>query len=341
MDDARAGFRNRRSLLLGAAAGICPLLLPPDARAQQPSTTVVHLTAPAGIGEYEWALTHDRILAKQSKWLRKRSQPTQGYLFNLRTALEPSTNLKELVFNCDPISPWLAERKQPPFQAGLGNLKVHGLMNVAWPIWMFVTRNPEIRQPSDLAGRRVALGPKAGTASLMGEELLKATGLYDKVKLQHLAFPDIVKGLLDDTVEVGYANLWYNAKANKLGPTQGIINLQASGKPFRYVLFPKSDYERTRKERGIPIQIVDVPEATVPLQTQAMTVMANADYMAVDASFPEEAAYELVRTAIDYLLEITETGGMAAVFTKDFLPYRLDRMHPGALRAYREAGLLT
>ena len=78
MDDARAGFRNRRSLLLGAAAGICPLLLPPDARAQQPSTTVVHLTAPAGIGEYEWALTHDRILAKQSKWLRKRSQPTQS-----------------------------------------------------------------------------------------------------------------------------------------------------------------------------------------------------------------------------------------------------------------------
>ncbi|MGE0313614.1 MAG: TAXI family TRAP transporter solute-binding subunit [Lautropia sp.] len=328
----------RRSLL-GTIAGVASATVLPLARARE-SKTVVHLTAPAGIGEYEWALTHDRILARHSAWLRKRSQPTQGYIFNLRTALEPSTRLDELVFNCDPISPWLAERKQPPFQSGLGKLRPLGLMNCAWPIWMFVTRNPAISKPSDLAGKRVALGPRAGTASLMGEELLKATGLHGKVKLQHLAFPDIVKGLLDDTIEVGYANLWYNAQANKLGTTQGIINLEASGKDFHYVAFDRAQYESTRKDRGIPIQIVDVPDKTVPLQTRPMTVMANADYVAVDASMPDDVAYEIVRTALQYLPEINETGGMASIFTKEFMPYRIDAMHPGAKRAYVEAGLV-
>ena len=68
------------SLLAGAAMAA-------SAQPRAP-VTLNHLTAPAGIGEYEWGLTIDRILAKQSTWLRQRSQPTQGYIYNLRTAID-------------------------------------------------------------------------------------------------------------------------------------------------------------------------------------------------------------------------------------------------------------
>ena len=332
---------DRRQLLQSAAAGFVAGCVPALASAQQRQQVVVtHLTAPAGIGEYEWGLTHDRLMARHSTWLRKRAQPTQGYIFNLRTALEPNARLEQLIFNLDPISPWLADKRMPPFEKGMGPLQPRALMNVAWPIWLFVTKDPAIRSAADLAGKRIALGPKAGTASLMGEELLKAAGIFDKVSIQNLSFADIVKGMLDDTVEVGYVNLWYNAQGNRIGPTQGVISMVSSGKPFHYVTFDKAHYERTRNERGIPIQVVEVPAKTIPLQTEAMTVMANADYMAADSSFPADSAYEIVKVAHEHLDEITRTGGMAAVLTREFLPFRVSNLHPGAERAYREAGLL-
>ena len=43
---------------------------------------------------------------------------------------------------------------------------------------------------------------------------------------------------------------------------------------------------------------------------------------------------------IQHLEDVNKTGGIASIFTREFLPYGLDNMHPGAARAYREAGLL-
>ncbi|MBI3372596.1 MAG: TAXI family TRAP transporter solute-binding subunit [Betaproteobacteria bacterium] len=307
---------------------------------QRPQVLLTHLTAPAGIGEFEWGLSIDRILAKQSAWLRQRSQPTQGYIYNLRTAIDASATWNTLVFNMDPVSPWLASKKQPPFENGMGDLELRGLMNATWPVWFLLTKAPDVKTVKDLAGRRVALGPKAGTASLMMEETLKAAGVYDKVVLQHLSFADITNGLLDDTIDVGLANLWMNGAANKIGPTQGIVTLQASGKPFRYVLIDRATLEKTRNERGVPYKIVNIPNGTLPLQTQEMSSFVNPDYVAVHRNFPEESAYEYVRLVIRHLDEVNQVGGIASIFTREFLPFGIDNLHPGAIRAYREAGLL-
>ena len=308
--------------------------------AQQRPLSLTHLTAPAGIGEYEWGLSIDRIFAKHSKWLRQRSQPTQGYLYNLRYALENPGTWGALVVNMDPVSPWLASKKQPPFENGLGKLELRGLMNATWPVWLLVTQAADVKAVKDVAGRRVALGPKAGTATLMMEETLKAAGVFDKIQLQYLSFADITNGLLDGTIDVGLANLWMNGASNKIGPTQGIINLQASGKPFHYVIIDKPILEKTRNERGVPYRILDVPAGTLPLQTQAMAAYANPDYVAVHKDFPEDAAYEYVRLVIEHLDDVNKTGGIASIFTREFLPHGIDNMHPGAARAYREAGLL-
>ena len=310
------------------------------AGAQNRPVTLTHLTAPAGIGEYEWGLSIDRILAKHSKWLRQRSQPTQGYLSNLRYALENQGSWGTLVVNMDPVSPWLAAKKQPPFENGMGKLELRGLMNATWPVWLLVTQSEGVMTVRDLAGRRVALGPKAGTATLMMEETLKAAGVFDSIKLQYLSFADITNGLLDGTIDVGLANLWMNGANNRIGPTQGIINLQASGKPFRYVIIERGILDKTRNERGVPYRILEIPNGTLPLQTQAMAGYANPDYVAVHKDFPEDAAYEYVRLVTQHLDEVNKTGGIASIFTREFLPYGIDNLHPGAVRAYREAGLL-
>jgi len=334
-------MKMRRRQFLAAAASSSALLLAGGTRlSAQEMVTLTHLTAPAGIGEYEWGLGVDRLLKNNSEWLRQRSQPTQGYLYNLRTVLNQKDKWDTLVLNIDPVSPWLAAQKKPPFGDGMEGLTLNGLMNCTWPIWTLVTADDSLNTVHDLAGRRIALGPKAGTATLMAEETLKAAGMAEKVDLQYLSFADITSGLLDGTIDVGLANLWYNAADNLIGPTQGMINLEAADRGFHYVDWTPEMLRKTHDERGVPYRILEVPNGTMPLQTADMMLYANPDYVGVSSTFPEEYAYEYVRQVVAHLETVNQAGGLGGLFTKPFLPHGIDNLHPGAARAYREAGLI-
>ncbi len=324
------------ALALALAAG--PLTRPAVAQEQ---TIVDHLTAPAGIGEYEWTLGVARILENNSAWLRTKPQPTQGYIYNLRYALANPDKWKTLIFHTDPISPWLASENRPPFQEGLGDLKIQALMNSTWPIWILATDDPDVKTLSDLEGKTVALGPKAGTATVMAEETLKGAGMFDKVDLQYLSFADIFAGLMDGTVDVGLVLSWYNAAANKVSIVPGIVNMESANRGFHFVPWGEDVLRKTHDERGVPYHILTVPDGTIPMQQGDMALYANPDFVGVSSEFPEEAAYEFVKQTLAHLDQINSAGGLGILFTPDFLPYGLeDKLHPGAARAYREAGLI-
>lgn len=302
---------------------------------------VDHLTAPAGIGEYEWALGIARILENNSDTLRSKPQPTQGYIYNMRYALANSDTRENLVFNTDPITPWLAAEKRPPFEDGLGDLEIKALMNATWPIWALVTAASGVETIDDLEGRVVALGPKAGTATVMAEETLKAAGVFDKVTLQYLSFADIFAGLLDGTIDVGLVLNWYNAAEDKIGVVPGIVNLEAADRGFRFIPWGEENLRRTHDERGVPYHILTVPDGTIPMQQGDLLLYANPDFVGVSADFPEEAAYEFVRQTLAHLPEINAAGGLGVLLTPAFLPFGIkDKLHPGAARAYREVGLI-
>ncbi len=330
------GFTAALRRALGGAAALAAMAC--AATAQQ--ATVDHLTAPAGIGEYEWSLGIARILEKNSETLRSKPQPTQGYIYNLRFAIGASDRTA-LIFNTDPISPWLASKKQAPFQEGLGDLDIKALMNATWPIWMLATAESDIATAKDLAGKTVALGPKAGTATVMAEETLKAAGVFDHVNLQYLSFADIFSGLLDGTIDVGLVLSWYNAADDKVGVVPGILSLEQAGRGFRIIPWTEEVLRKTHDERGVPYHILTVPAGTLPIQDGDLMTYANPDFVGVDASFPEEAAYEFVKQTLAHLSEINAAGGLGVLFTPAFLPYGIEeKLHPGALRAYREAGLV-
>lgn len=329
----------RAAGLIVAAALAAPGISAPGIAAAEPAV-VDHLTAPAGIGEYEWALGIGRIMEKHSETLRTKAQPTQGYIYNMRYA-DGQDDRTNLIFHSDPVTPWLAETRQPPFQDGLGEIEIQALMNATWPIWMLATDDPAIQTPADLAGKTVALGPKAGTATVMAEETLKALEVFDKVDLQYLSFADIFSGLLDGTIDVGLVLSWYNAADDKVGVVPGILNLEQADRGFHIVPWTEEGLRKTHDERGVPYHILTVPAGTLPIQDGDVMLYANPDFVAVDASFPEDLAYEYVRQTLAHLGDINAAGGLGVLFTPAFLPYGIEaKLHPGAARAYREAGLI-
>lgn len=322
-----------------ASATLLPSAWSGRALAQQ-EVTVQHLTAPAGIGEYEWGLGIDRLLKTHSPWFRTRSQPTQGYIFNLKTVIDASDRDK-IIFNTDYISPDKARNKDKPFTDGLKGLEIRALMNCIWPLWFLMTKDPELKSVADIAGKNVALGAKAGTATVMASEALKAAGMHDEVNLQYMSFKDIPAGLIDGTIDVGLMLLWYNAASKKISTTAMVVNVEATKQGFHYLKWPDGVLQKTKEERGIHFVMLDVPNGTLPLQTEDLELYANPDFVGVSAEFPEEWAYEYVKHVVAHLDEINRAGGLGVLFTPEFLPFGIEgNLHPGARRAYEEAGLI-
>ena len=91
---------------------------------------------------------------------------------------------------------------------------------------------------------------------------------------------------------------------------------------------------------GVPFEL---KPGTIPGQTESVTWLANPCMLSADKNdFPEDVAYEFVKAHIDNMDEIKGLTGSLALYTRGFLPFAWDRdqFHPGALRAYEEAGML-
>ncbi|MEH7246872.1 TAXI family TRAP transporter solute-binding subunit [Neobacillus niacini] len=302
--------------------------------------TLTHLTTGAGLGEYEWGLTVDRILKNNHEYLRQNSLETQGYVYNLKTFIDNYDKKEQYVVNMDPISPWLAKKKIAPFNNGLGDVELAGLMNATWPIWLLITENSDIKELEDLKGKNIALGPKAGAATLMVEEVLKTAGVYEDIDIEYLAFTDITSGLLDKRIDAGLVGLWYNPVTKKTIPMQTIVELDSANRKFHYIGYSEDVLNTTTKDKEFPLQVLTVPKDTIPFQQNEMLTIGNADYVAVSKDFPEELAYDYVKLIIENIKDLNSTGGIGELFTLEFLPYRIENLHPGAERAYKEAGIL-
>lgn len=304
---------------------------------------LTHLTTPSGIGEYEWGLMVDKILNDNSSWLRQNTLESQGYIYNFKTMVDDPKQRETLVINVDPITPWLASQKKAPFEDGMKDVELQTLYNSIWLVWSFVTEDPNIKSIEDLAGKRVALGGKAGTATAIAEEVLKAAGVYDQLEsIEYLNLGEIGSALLDGRVDAGICNASYNAVTNKVRPATALIDLEASGREFRYLEIDEQILDKTINERGCPIRKVVMPGGTLPMQSsEDILLYVNPNIVGVDKSFPEEYAYEHVKALINNVDVLNSSGGMGVLFSKEFLCYEVNNLHPGAKRAYEEAGLLN
>jgi TRAP transporter TAXI family solute receptor len=203
-----------------------------------------------------------------------------------------------------------------------------------------MTRDPDIKTFADIEGKRVASSPKGGTANLMFEFILKANGLHDKIKLQHVGFADVDDVLADGLADVGLVGTWYNNMTKEIRPWQAIVEAQASGKNYRFIGAGKSAIDKAKAE-GLPTMMATVPAGKLKGQPKPLNCYVNAPFHAVDATFPEEYAYELVKTMIEKMDKLQEYGGFAEMLSVDFMPYELEGLlHKGALKAYKEKGLI-
>ena len=340
---------------LGVTAFAAALMigaLPGGAAAQQKEVRVPFLQYPLG-GGWEGYFIFDRYVAAKHPWLRPVQQPTAGYVHNLKVMGADKKLQKTATFGTTTGALFLAETAYAPFFR-----KAISVEDFRWlygeymlgQSWLFTT-NKAVKKVADLKGKRIGIGLKSQThwGGIAYYILDKGYGISHETApglIQHLGPVKAIDSLLDGHVEAALLSVNVDAtqKLFMIGPT--VTRIAASGRWYRMLPWPKEVVNRLVKETGIPLYAVTIPANTLPNQPDPFEMYADIGIRAVHKDFPEKLAYEVTKAFIEIGPKAGKLSTIGVTWTKETMvsPFSLDwkhkdKIHPGAKRAFEEAGM--
>lgn len=221
---------------------------------------------------------------------------------------------------------WIGESELAP---GLEHKDVRALFPMYTSAFHAVALKSEgIKTIKDLEGRSVSVGPAGGTPGTYWPRIFEALGVAPKVSYTSGAdAADQVKdGLID-----GY---FFAAGL----PVSSFTQLDAEADVDIFAFTPEE--QATVLEKFPSVAKFTIPANTYPSQTEDLNSLAMWNFAVVNASMPEDLAYEITKLILgnnDRMLQIHAAARETLIENwenNSFLPF-----HPGAVRYLEEQGI--
>lgn len=333
----------RKALAVGASAALTPLAGASSTFAQaRPETTVSLLGAPFGTGTYVLSSALEQISKKSHPWLRVSAAESPGYVFNVRKLDAERDLRKNTIIGCGPALMRLGEDGVKPFDKKMDRPKV--LANfVITAVWL-TSLDPKIAKPEDVPGKRIGFG----TAAQINWSVLPRAVLehgwgvpLSKVSLQYLGNKAAVSALLDGKVDLAISGGYVDPGAGTIALAPPTTELIATGRTLYHIPWGKAAVEKT-VPKGFELVPYTVPAKTVDGKNADIETFIDSGAWTVYPEFPEEIAYEVTKLIIANLSVFGETHAIGKLMSKKGIVYgwKPEHFHPGALKAYKEAGLI-
>lgn len=316
---------------------------------QKKPETVTVLRCPLGCGIVEGDTILGSFVAKEHPWLVYQTQETPGYLYNIREMARNSKRWKTTLFGTEDTIIELA------FHGGSAELKefLPEPIKIKWKLlfgeawWTqgmwFVTLNPNLKTIADLKGKRVGLGLRTQSDWGMDARLFLeiAYGITPaNSDLRHLGPVAASEAMLDgkvDAVVMGAGTDPHGKNWLVAGPMR---TLEASGRNLYYIGIDKAAVDKVNAKFGTAYQTITIPPGTLPQRSEPLLVGVDRGYTAAHPEFPEELAYEVVKTVAKLAPRMASVNALWKVSSPEVMVNGLteENAHPGAIRAYKELG---
>ncbi|GJL81300.1 MAG: C4-dicarboxylate ABC transporter substrate-binding protein [marine bacterium B5-7] len=316
----------------------------------QAQTVVPMLACPLGCGVVQTQTVLAARMARADSKILPAAQETPGYMYNVRVMAEEN-RWKKTVFGTEDIV------MQAALQGGRPELAKY--MPVEVPIRFkllygdglvqqgkfFVTLDPSINSIADLKGKRISIGLPTQSDWGMSASLLLEYGFgitAENTDIRHVTPPVMTQELIDGNTDACLLALVTNSDGDIWWTGSLTSKIAASGKKMKYLGMSQEAIDTVNKEIGMSMVSVTVPKGTLPGQDEPFLAGSARAYQAVHPEFPEEVAYELVKSVVENGPELKESGqGFWKWWSKSNMVAGLseENAHPGAIRAYKELGM--
>jgi len=219
-----------------------------------------------------------------------------------------------------------------PFEA-----KATNVCNVAtlYPQYFQVVANADAKISSlgDFKGKSIALQPKGNTAEFISQQALEVYGLkYDDLaRTSFVSYTDAVSLMKDN-----------NAQAFTLGtavPASAIMDL-ASARDVTIIGIPDDKLAAMKKLNPGYTKLV-IPANSYPKQTKDVQTIGYATHIIARCDLDEAVVYKILKGMIDNKADLAVIAKDMAVTTPKMMAEDIGvPMHKGALKYYKEAGVL-
>ncbi len=232
----------------------------------------------------------------------------------------------------DASSAYNAQNKLGSFaNENIKNLR--GLVSIYLEAVQIVTLDPAIKSIPDLKGKRVAVGSAGSGTEVMAKDILALYNMsYNDIKEDFLGFGDASSGLKDKTLDASF--IWAGV------PTSGIMELGAQHK-ISMLNFTDDMVAKLKKSHPfcVPMKITKKYYGSLINDVNTIAVPAT---LQCRADLPDEFVYKFLTELFNNLSLISGAHARGGDLS---LKTALDGMekielHPGAVKFYKEKGLL-
>jgi TRAP transporter TAXI family solute receptor len=325
-----------------AAAGACAALAAGSALAADHAPVTVNLiSAPFGTGSYVISNALEQI-SKTHPWLRIVSSESPGFVFNIKKLDAEPALKKTTIIGSGPVVSKLAQRGEKPFDKKYAPVKLLANYNLV-AIWL-ATLDPNIRTAADLAGKKLALGraPQINWAVEPRAVLDYGYGVGgSRINIQYAGPKEAVAALLDGTVDASVVGGYLDPQKSHIALSPQTLEFVASGRKIRHLGFSAEAVKKTAAQ-GIPIAPYTLPAKSFEGLAEPLPILVDSAAWVAAPEFPDELAYEITKLIIQNVDKFGQYTAIGKLLSHTAMPFGWDPkdIHPGALRAYREAGIL-
>lgn len=336
------GTNRRNVLCAGLAAAAVAAGFGGAHAADRPEVSIGHISAPFGTGSYVLGAALEEISKKNHPWLRIVHSESPGFVFNIRRLDKEPELRKSMIIGSGSGVSGLAIAGEKPFDQKFPPLKLISNYNLT-AVWL-ATLDPNIKSVADLAGKKVALGRAPQINWAVQPEWVMQYG-YDlpkgKVDIQYAGTKEAVAALLDGTADAAVVGGYFDPLTNKLALSPQTVEFLASGRQVTHLPWGTDAVKKTIAQ-GMNVVPITLPGNTIEGVSEPLEILADSTAWMVAEEFPEELAYEATKLIIENIEAFGEVHAIGKLMSTAAMAYGWDPkdIHPGALRAYREAGIL-
>ncbi len=224
---------------------------------------------------------------------------------------------------------WAAYNGLEPFERKFDNFRVITKLHPG-PLHIVVLEDSDIKSVYDLKGKKVAVGPAGGGAVKVLHTVLPYFGMsFDDFNPLYTSYEESCEMVGDKHV---------NAAAISAGiPMEAIKQLQTR-KKIRLISFEKEIVDKIVQNEPLYDPFV-IPKEVYDLKEDVL-VAVNRDLFIVNKNVKDEAVYEVTRAIFENLDQVYKVHPSCRYITLESAVSDLFPMHPGAMKYYKEKGIV-
>lgn len=304
--------------------------------------TITAMCTPFGTGGYVLTNALEEISKKGGGDFMVKTTETPGVIFNIKKLNKSSEAKKNSIFICSKTSAWMSTQAMGPYKKKYPAPKL--IANYVQVLYWLASTSADIKTGKDLVGKKIGLGRAAQDVYGRFPTWIVKNGwdFGSKVQIMALGLKPSLRALLDGNVDAAIMNGFIDLKTGKLITTPLFMELLASGKTVNSIPWGKKAIEKVNA-KGYPLTAITLKPGVMKGYDGAFEgVVEPAGWWAYP-ELPEESAYKTTKLIIDNLDKFIKYHKvLGKVMTPKALLYgfKKEDIHPGALKAYKEAGYI-